>query len=222
MCTGRTSVGYPDAAIAVERSTMFLIKKPSDKFIRDYLSRQAGEPFSYADVGCTRTSKQSSRRWNVDRHRVLLGHGEATFAKAEQATQTWQMFPRDVATICWPDLPRKSLNVAVLYRAPGVRLWLVLAARVIHVIDETVNCDDRPIKRFGFAYGTLPDHAECGEEQFLVEWNRTDDSVWYDLLAISQPRHWLARLAYPYTRYEQARFRRLSAEAMQRAVTFPP
>ena len=56
------------------------------------------------------------------------------------------------------------------------------------------------------------------DQVFLVEWDRADDSVWYDLMAVSQPAHWLARLGYPYTRYEQARFRRLSCAAMQRAV----
>jgi uncharacterized protein (UPF0548 family) len=198
---------------------MFLIRKPSDQLVREYLSRQADQPFSYADVGCTRTSRQPSPRWNVDRHRVGIGHGEAAFAQARQAIEAWQMFPPAVATICWPELPREGLHVAVLYRAPGFGLWLLLAARVIYLINETVHHSGRTIQRFGFAYGTLSDHAERGEERFLVEWDRSDDSVTYDLLAISQPRHWLARLGYPYTRYEQARFRRLSGEAMQRAVT---
>jgi uncharacterized protein (UPF0548 family) len=74
------------------------------------------------------------------------------------------------------------------------------------------------VHRFGFAYGTLRGHPERGEERFLVERNESDDSVWYDLLPVSQPAHWLARWGYPYTRYEQARFRRLSGLAMQEAV----
>jgi uncharacterized protein (UPF0548 family) len=28
------------------------------------------------------------------------------------------------------------------------------------------------MRRFGFAYGTLAQHAESGEERFTVEWNR--------------------------------------------------
>jgi len=28
---------------------------------------------------------------------------------------------------------------------------------------------------------TLPEHAECGEEWFQVEWHSEDDSVWYDI-----------------------------------------
>jgi uncharacterized protein (UPF0548 family) len=193
---------------------MFLLHKPSDSQIRDYVARQADQAFSYDDVGCTRTAPQARRGWNVDRERVVLGHGETVFGAAQRAVENKQMFPREVATLCWPELPREGLNVAILYWAAPFRLWLLLPARIVYVVNET--------RRFGFAYGTLPDHAERGEERFLVEWDRGDDSVSYDLLAISQPRHWAARLGYPYTRYEQARFRRLSAAAMQRAITSSP
>jgi uncharacterized protein (UPF0548 family) len=34
----------------------------------------------------------------------------------------------------------------------------------------------------------------AGEERFTVEWRCQDDSLWYDLLAFSLPRHPLARL----------------------------
>jgi len=47
----------------------------------------------------------------------------------------------------------------------------------VYVIDETV-----PVRRFGFAYGTLPAHVEQGEERFSVELH-ADGAVWYDLRA---------------------------------------
>ena len=71
-------------------------------------------------------------------------------------------------------------------------------------------------KKYGFAYGTLPDHGERGEERFTVEFN-SDQSVWYDLYAFSQPST-LARLAYPFTRILQKRFATDSKAAMERAV----
>ena len=51
------------------------------------------------------------------------------------------------------------------------------------------------------------------EEHVLLEIERIctamdKSGLSYELLAISQPRHWLARLGYLYTRHEQARFRR--------------
>ena len=50
--------------------------------------------------------------------------------------------------------------VAILARSIG--LWWLNACRIVAVVDE-----DGPVKRFGFAYGTLPDHAGSGEERFL-------------------------------------------------------
>jgi hypothetical protein len=48
------------------------------------------------------------------------------------------------------------------------------AARIVYVVDE-----DGPICRYGFAYGTLAEHAESGEERFTVQWDRSEDNVWY-------------------------------------------
>jgi uncharacterized protein (UPF0548 family) len=86
------------------------------------------------------------------------------------------------------------------------------ACRIVYVIDESSNS-----QRYGFAYGTLPDHAEIGEERFTVEFNPHDQTVWYDLYAVSRPSA-LALWAYPFTRSLQKRFARDSKAAMQRAV----
>ena len=98
----------------------------------------------------------------------------------------------------------------------GVRLlgiWSTSACRIVYVVDEPA-----PAARYGFAYGTLRDHVAIGEERFLIEWNPTDDQVWFDILVFSRPRHWLARLGYPALLYVQRRFRRAAPKAMLRAV----
>jgi uncharacterized protein (UPF0548 family) len=92
--------------------------------------------------------------------------------------------------------------------------WLLNACRIVYVVNE-----EGPVTRYGFAYGTLPGHAESGEERFTVEWHEADDAVWYDILAFSRPHQVLARLGYPLTRRLQKRFARDSAAAMQRAVS---
>ena len=97
--------------------------------------------------------------------------------------------------------------VGIAARVWGV--WSLNAARIVYVIDES--------QRFGFAYGTLPGHVEMGEERFLIE-RTEDDSVWYDILAFSRPRHLLTKLGYPMIRRLQKRFGRESAAAMQRIV----
>jgi uncharacterized protein (UPF0548 family) len=92
-------------------------------------------------------------------------------------------------------------------------LWSLNAARIVYVIDEreTQNA------RLGFAYGTLADHVERGEERFTVEW-QADDSVWYDIYAFSRPKHPLARLGYPITRMLQKRFIAHSLAVMRKAA----
>jgi len=138
--------------------------------------------------------------------------GEAVFAAAKAALERWDQFRLGWLEASPADTPIRSGEVvAILARSAGLS-WLV-ACRIIYVINE-----NGPITRFGFAYGTLPDHAATGEERFLIEWIPADDSVWYDILAFSRPRHRLARWGYPVIRRMQKRFGRESAAAVLRAV----
>ena len=92
-------------------------------------------------------------------------------------------------------------------------LWWLNACRIVYLVEE-----EGPVKRFGFAYGTLPQHAESGEERFSVEWHEQDNAVWYDILAFSRPNQLLARLGYPLVRRAQKRFGRDSAAALLQIV----
>jgi uncharacterized protein (UPF0548 family) len=98
--------------------------------------------------------------------------------------------------------------VAVLARVGF--LWTLNACRILQVFDE-------PGRRLGFVYGTLDDHAEHGEERFLVEADSAG-RVWFDLLAISRPHRWHVRVVAPIARLFQRRFRRDAAAAMLRAA----
>jgi uncharacterized protein (UPF0548 family) len=115
--------------------------------------------------------------------------------------------------LCWPDVGiAEGANVAILIRHFG--FWSLNAARIVYVINQSGGS----ISRFGFAYGTLIDHAESGEERFSVEWHSDDDSVWYDLFAFSRPRATSAKLAYPFARWLQRRFGEDSKAAMAKLV----
>jgi uncharacterized protein (UPF0548 family) len=111
------------------------------------------------------------------------------------------VFPRQAST-------ETGTNVAVLIRHLG--FWSLNGARVVYQLDGGDT-------RFGFAYGTLPNHAEAGEEIFEVALDHTSGAVTYRLRAASRPRAALARLGYPIARVLQARFRRDSARAMEKA-----
>jgi uncharacterized protein (UPF0548 family) len=121
------------------------------------------------------------------------------------------MFEMPWVQLCWPDTPiEPGATVAVLVSHLG--FWSLNFCRIIYVIEESA-----PIEKYGFAYGTLPDHAERGEERFTVEFDSRDQSVWYDIYAFSRPSP-LARLAYPFARHLQKRFARDSKAAMLKFV----
>jgi uncharacterized protein (UPF0548 family) len=192
---------------------MFVFRRPTDKQVREYLGALHDAPLSYAPVGCTREpGLEALPGFCKDHERALLGKGEETFRRACGAIRTWKMIAREVVEPCPAGVPIEAgAMVANLFRARWLGGWLVLPTRILNVIDDQTA----DIVRFGFAYGTVEGHWEQGEERFLIEWDRRDDAVWYDLLVFSRPRHPLARLAYPYTRLQQARFRRLSVRAMR-------
>jgi uncharacterized protein (UPF0548 family) len=194
---------------------MMCIRKPGPDEIRTFLGRQRQSPFSYPHVGATKG--QPPEGWVTDHNRVRLGTGQADYEAACAAVRRWEMFRLGwIETYGTADAPIvPGQEVAVLARLAGT--WWLNACRVVYVVDEVA-----PVRRYGFAYGTLPDHAERGEERFTVEWRREDDSVWYDLLAFSRPGHWLARLAYPLARRFQRRFAAESMAAMKRAVEVDP
>jgi uncharacterized protein (UPF0548 family) len=100
--------------------------------------------------------------------------------------------------------------VVVLVRHLG--FWSLNGCRVVYL----VGAADGP--EFGYAYGTLTNHAESGEEIFKVSLHADTQEVSYSIRAVSRPRAPLARLGYPITRVLQARFRRDSASALARAV----
>ena len=193
---------------------MLLLRKPSPAAVRDFLAGQIGLEFTYPAVGATASVPPAG--YVVDHTRIKLGEGEAAFRSARAALERWDEFDLGWVEAGPRDTPiRAGAVVAVAARVLG--LWWLNACRVVYVVD-----DAEPVRRFGFAYGTLPGHAESGEERFLVEWDRADDSVWYDILAFSRPAHVLARLGYPLTRRVQKRFARGSAAAVLRAVSSSP
>ena len=149
----------------------------------------------------------------VDHTRIRLGEGEPIFQAAQTALEHWEQFRLGWLEAWSPETPiRTGEVVAVVARALG--LWWLNACRIVSVVEE-----NGPVQRFGFAYGTLPGHAGSGEERFLIELDRADDSVWYDILAFSRPNHFLIRLGYPIVRRLQKRFGRESAAVMRKVVS---
>ncbi len=185
---------------------MFLAHRPTSSEIDNFLQQSRDLPLSYNPVGI---SKEPPRGFSVDTAEAVIGQGQAAFRRAQQALREWRQFdfgwvellPRGASTEC-------GTVVAVLVHHIG--LWSLNGCRVVYSIDDE--------SRYGFAYGTLTNHAEMGEEIFEVSFEPLSENVSYKIRAVSKPRAALARLGYPYVRLCQSRFRKDSIAAMRRAI----
>ena len=189
---------------------MVSLRRPSTETIREFLASQSKLGFTYTAVGATASLPPAD--YVVDHTRIKLGQGEEVFMKAKAALGRWQQFRLGWVEVWSPETPIQTGEVVAVI-ARNVGLWWLNACRIVYVVDE-----EEPIQRYGFAYGTLPDHAETGEERFLVERDRASGEVWYDILAFSRPHLLLTRLGYPFVRRVQKRFAKASAAAMLRVV----
>jgi uncharacterized protein (UPF0548 family) len=188
---------------------MFLARRPSGTTIDRFLLDSQDLPLSYGPVGIVRTE---TARQGVDEAIGAIGCGKADFERARAALIAWKQFD-----IGWVEtFPRYApvavgTVVAVLIRHLG--FWSLNGCRVLYSVGSLND-----VARFGFAYGTLTNHAESGEELFEVFIDPQTDEVIYRIRAISWPQATLARVGQPIVRALQARFRRHSAAAMKLAT----
>lgn len=188
---------------------MLLFSKPTPEEISEFVTELQHEKFSYREVGATR--ERAPKGFSVDRHRMQLGEGPETFARAKCAIQAWKMFDVPWLELCWPKVHiQVGTDVAIL--VSHLKFWSLNSCRIAYVVDE-----QGALARYGFAYGTLREHSEVGEERFTVEFQPGDQSVWYDIYAFSRPRL-MALMAFPLSRALQKRFARDSMQAMLAAV----
>lgn len=186
---------------------MFLLKKPSAAEIAKFISASRDLPFSYREVEASQGDLPLG--YNIDHNRTKLGVGKDVFDQAVASLKEWRQFDLGWISIVPPAVPLETgAVVAVLAKHFG--FWSLNACRVVYLINE-----DGPSERFGFAYGTLSNHVERGEERFMIERLGQDDSVWYDILAFSRPNQLLIQMGFVYARRLQKRFARDSMAVMR-------
>ena len=191
---------------------MFLVRRPASDAIDRFLHESQDLPLSYDPPGIVRT--ESARQGVVDA-RVAVGRGPRDFERAGAALLAWRQFEIGWVETFPSGAPVEVGSVvAVLIRHLG--FWSLNGCRVLYCVgspDEGTS--------FGFAYGTLTNHAEAGEELFEVFMDPRTEDVMYRIRATSWPRATLARVGHPIVRALQARFRRDSAAAMKVAIERP-
>ena len=189
---------------------MFALSKPSDEKIKKFLAEQRNLPFSYEEVGAS--ENVIPENYPINHHRIQIGHGSETFARAKNALQNWAMYNLKWTNLYPPNTPI-AVGEAIVVLVNHRFCWSMNPCRIVYVLEKSENVD-----LYGFAFGTLPGHSESGEERFTVEWRHDDDTVWYELLAFARPHHILAKIGSPFVRLVQRKFAKDSQKAMLKAV----
>jgi len=144
----------------------------------------AALPLTYSEMGATAGPLPDGY------HHVLksavIGRGRPRFEEAADSGMRWGMLRGAGLRV------EATSEVAAVGSEVIVHLGPVRApCRVVYVVDE-------PDRR-GFAYGTLPGHAESGEELFMVRYEPATDEVFADVVAFSRHATWWSRLGSPLT-----------------------
>jgi len=155
---------------------MFLAQRPSAAVIERFLDSSRGQPLSYSPVGIVRERPVKGR---LDEQVVAIGTGDDDQLRARVALAAWKQFD-----LGWVELFPKAApvevgtTVAVLARHFG--FWSLNGCRIVYLANSSEG-----ERRFGFAYGTLTNHAESGEELFEVFTDAPSGDVMYRIRAIS-------------------------------------
>jgi len=148
------------------------------------LGELAALPLTYTEVGATAGPLPAG--YHHVHESAVIGHGRRRFDEAAAAVMRWGMLRGAGVRV------DATTEVAAVGSEVIVRLGPVRApCRVVYVLDAP---DHR-----GFAYGTLPGHAEIGEELFAVRYDAGDDAVYAEVTAFSRHGTWWSRLAGPVT-----------------------
>ena len=188
---------------------MFLTRRPSADTIDRFLDESRKLELSYPRAGI---ASHPPPHYDIDEAAVVIGSGEAGFERAKAALMAWKPFDLSWAGIR-PEGAPVEIGATVAVLAGHLGFWSLNGCRVLYFLGDRFHG-----LTFGFAYGTLRNHAEQGEEIFQVSLDQASQAVTYHIRAVSRPRATLARLGYPAVRLLQARFRRDSGEAMRRAM----
>jgi uncharacterized protein (UPF0548 family) len=188
---------------------MFLARRPCQREVEEFLDRSRHLSLSYDPIGI---AKQSPPGFKVDQASAVIGHGQKAFERARIALTEWKHFDLGWVEL-WPRGAAIEPGTVVAVLVHHLGFWSLNGCRVVYRIG-----DMQTGANFGFAYGTLTNHAEMGEEIFEVLLEPESENVIYRIQAVSKPRAALARIGYPITRVFQERFRRASIDAMQRAI----
>jgi uncharacterized protein (UPF0548 family) len=188
---------------------MFFARRPSREVIERFVRDSNDLPLSYGPAGLV---SDEVARQGLDELVTVIGRGRADFDRARAALATWKHFDLGWVEL-FPAHAAVAVGTVVAVLIHHLGFWSLNGCRVLYGVGDPDSPD-----RFGFAYGTLTNHSESGEELFEVFIDPRTDEVKYRIRAMSWAQAPLARVGQPIVRLLQARFRRDSAAVIIRAV----
>ena len=113
------------------QTPMFLIKRPTEKRIADFLQSTETLPLSYTEAGMT--AVQPPAGYRADHNRVILGKGPETFERAATSLKHWKhfdlgwvkLFPRD-GPVAVGSTVTVLVNHLFLWSLNSCQIWLCL------------------------------------------------------------------------------------------------
>jgi len=181
---------------------VFRLRTPDETQLAAHLARLRHASLTYQETGATR-ERDLPHGYTHDRYRIDLEPG--SFERAQQGLRSWQAH-RGAGVEVYPSIAPLEPGTDVIVTAHAGPLRALAPCRIIYAIDEP--------DRFGFAYGTLPGHPECGEEAFIVERDAGGNTT-FEIIAFSRPAELVARIGRPVARRIQQRTTRAYLEALR-------
>ncbi len=180
---GGVSGRIADAVNGSPCCSMFLTRRPSPQEVVAFITESRDLPMSYEPIGLAHGVRSG---FDVDEQVTVIGRGGLAFERAKLALTQWkhfdlgwvEVFPGDAALT-------EGTVVGVLVRHLG--FWSLNGCRVVY----SIGCDSA--QDFGYAYGTLTNHLETGEEIFKVSLHPHTGEVSYSIRAVSRPQALLAQ-----------------------------
>lgn len=157
---------------------VFHFGQPTTTKLRSIRNEQSAEDVTYSRIGLTLGELPDG--YNHLRAERFVGSGARIMDRGRDAIRTWAA-QHKLGLVLEPSSPAFAEGTVLVFALPlrPSPMWATGACRIMRVVDEP--------RRFGFVYGTLPHHPECGEEAFLVH-HREDDRVVFTITAFSKPR----------------------------------
>ncbi len=141
--------------------------RPSLELLTQELDAAADRPITYDHVGSTVEPDLWPLRTSHSRS-VTVGHGQAMFEAACDGLRHWECH-RGIGAFVFPDAAPLTLGATLLVTLQLGPVSVIVPDRIVAVVDDTIQTTEGTHRRFGFAYGTIEGHQECGEESYLVE-----------------------------------------------------